>query len=197
MQSPTSYGPDPTHSNLTEPARGIVSSVPPALCTGGIAMVSGSVFYSIFQAPRNRDLIGVITRTRGTAAGATPTLCRVGLCTVEFDTDGIPTFDLVARIANDTAQWAGTFANYFRSFDTAGGFPAEYPLRGGDWYAGAALCVTAAAAPLLYGTGSALTVQAEDVAGSTVVQTGQTDIPLTHTPANRADYAPTAYVGLV
>jgi hypothetical protein len=76
--------------------------------------------------------------TGATAAGATPTLCRMGVYQV---VPGAATWSLIASIANDTSLFAAANTTYTRSFTT------PFTKVAGTRYAVAILVVTAAALP--------------------------------------------------
>lgn len=77
----------------------------------------------------------------GSAAGATPTLIRIGLYAIAANGDGT----LVAATANDTTLFAATNTPYTRSWSASVG------IVKGQRYALGQLCVTAAAAPTVPG----------------------------------------------
>lgn len=189
---------EPVHSMLRALPSAIISTAPAILCTQTVSITSGAVYYSIFKATKSKTISKIITKTRGTGAAATPTLCRVALCTVEW-TDGIesgiPTFTKVAQAASDTAMWAGTFTEYAKDLATAGGFPASYEIRKGQWYAGACLVVSGATVPGLYGVPNGLEVGSYPVGGFQRRQTGQTDIPASYAPAALADAQNAPWMG--
>lgn len=171
----------PMHSNLELREGDLTSSVAPPLATAGVTQLTGVVRYSIFRARANRDVTRVQTRCRGTAAGATPTLCRVALCSVDFDpVTGLPVYSRLAQTVNDPAMWAATFTTYDRSLQ------GTTRLIAGLWYATASLCVTAAAEPVLYGQGGGLVVSFPQ-SGNGQSQTGQTDIPASYSPSTVPD----------
>ena len=80
----------------------------------------------------------------GTAAGATPTLIRVGLYEIAADGDGT----LVAATANDTSLLAVANTAYEKALS------APYTLRRGQRYAAGLLVVTGATAPTIAGGAS-------------------------------------------
>ena len=119
---------------------------------------SGSVTYSFFRA--HRDItVGKIGVSRGTTNPSGVTLSRMGLYTVTGISGGTATLTLVAR-TNSSALGASSATWYEASFDTAGGYPANYLLTAGEVYAMAIIIV---------GT----------TPGSVVAQTGVTTIGLT------------------
>lgn len=106
----------------------------------------------------------------GTAAGATPTLCRVCLYTIDSSTgDGT----LVASIANDTALWSVANTGYTRSWS------ASYAKVAGQRYALGILVVTAAATPTFPGDSIAAGALAETAIDPRLCASlsGQSDVP--------------------
>jgi hypothetical protein len=91
-----------------------------------------------------RDVASTQVRlfTGGTAAGATPTVARVGLYSIAANGDGT----LVASTANDTALFGTQNTAYTKSWS------APYAVVKGTRYALGVLVVTGATAPTLAGT---------------------------------------------
>jgi hypothetical protein len=141
--------------------------------------MSGTVALTFFRACRTQVLSRWDMATCSTPFGATPTLIRGGLYTL----DSLSNLTLAASSANDTTL--GTVANtkFGKAFSTA------LEVYFGLWYAYAFLWVSAAAAPTLLGPASA--------AGSTHVAldtdprvngvfAGQSDLPAAITVAQVA-----------
>lgn len=124
-------------------ARGDVSS-------SSASCPSGTLRLSYFTAVRNETVTQVRTLTGGTAAAATPTLCRVGLFKVEANND----LTLVASTANDTTLWAATSTRYLTPFSV------PYTLQKGTRYAVGILCVSAVATPTFMGNNVMLGAEA-------------------------------------
>lgn len=115
------------------------------------------------------------THTSYTAAAATPTLCRMGLYTIDSSGNGT----LVAACASDTTLWAATDTTYSRALAS----PSSYTPVPGQRYAFALLCVSGVAVPKFMGVtygGNDVMDDAPRVAGRI---TGQTDLPATFTAA--------------
>lgn len=134
-------------------------------------VASGTVALSYWTARRTETITQVTTYTGGTAAGATPTLCRVGVYSVASNGD----LTLTASIANDTALWASTNTAYTRSFTSS------WTKTVGQRYAFALIVVTGAAIPVFLGTNNTsiavaapLFLQAPTISSRI---TGQTDLP--------------------
>jgi hypothetical protein len=101
-----------------------------------------------FTAEKSEAITQVETYTGTVAAGATPTLCRVGVYEIAANGDGT----LLAASANDTALWATVSTTYLKALT------ATFNKVAGQRYALAALIVTAAAIPILASPVSTLIV---------------------------------------
>lgn len=137
------------------------------ICDGtASASVSQLLKLSYFTAYKTETIGNVVTYTGGTAAGATPTLCKVGLYSVAANGD----LTLVASTANDTAMWAAANTAYTKALT------ASVKVQKGQRYALATLIVTAAAAPALVSNSVAAAVAgvAPRIHGQVA---GQTDLP--------------------
>lgn len=102
-----------------------------------IAPVTQELILTYFTARKSETVNNVRVNTGNTAAAATPTLCRIGL----YSVDGAGNLTLVASTANDTTLFAGTFTVYTRAFSVG------YALVAGSRYALGLLVVSAAAMP--------------------------------------------------
>jgi hypothetical protein len=132
-----------------------VSRIPQQLTTGesiidrryggvtGITLASGTVRYTYFQAEKTETCTQIKSVTDGTAAGATPTLAKMGVYSVNTSTGDLT---LLASSTNDTALWNATSSPFTKSLGTG------FAKVAGNWYACADLIVTAATAPNLAGT---------------------------------------------
>lgn len=132
-----------------------------------VTLTSGIVTMCYFTAQKSETVKSLGALSGTTAAGATPTLCKLGLYQADWTTGNLT---LLASTANDTTLFAATDTNYTRAVT------APTPKVRGNRYAWAALVVTAAAAPTIIGGGSwatALTI-APRISGRL---TGQTDLP--------------------
>jgi hypothetical protein len=129
-------------------------------------LTSQRLFLTMFTAANTRTYSTVYTATGGTAAAATPTLCRIGVYTV---VGNLAT--LVASIANDTTLWAATFTAYSRSLS------ASYATTAGSRYAVGVLCVTGAAAPSLAGASTANNAIQSLAPIVSIGLSGQNDLP--------------------
>jgi hypothetical protein len=117
-----------------------------------IAMTSGLARFSMFTARRTMSVANLRFLSGGTAAGATPSLVKFGLYTVDLSSArAIVTLTRVAVTASDTALFAAANTAYSKALTAA------YTVQEGARYAVAALVVTAAAAPTVQGvTGGAV-----------------------------------------
>lgn len=170
-------------SGATSYPGGIIDAVMQASVVSAATLTSGRVFRAVFRSPESRNVTTFVTRTRGTAAGATPTLCRIGLETVSINPTGNAVFTLVARTDNTTALWASVFTRYDTPMSSAGGYVSNYNLVAGQLYCVTALCVTGATPPALYGTLGAMPTTGNPLyhPQSSTSQLGQTDIPASWT----------------
>lgn len=113
------------------------------------ALVSQRVHLTYFTPKRPTPISRMLLLTGGTAAGATPTLCRAGYYEVTDPASG--DLELACAIANDTSLFAATFTEYLRNLSAGGGLPTSYTFLPGRRYASALLVVSAAAIPGFYG----------------------------------------------
>lgn len=110
---------------------------------GGVVVTQSRAMLTFFTSRKTETITKVRTITGSTAAAATPTLCRVGI----YSVDGSGNGTLVASIANDTTLWATANTAYSSTLSS--------PLAkvGGQRYALGIICVTGAAAPSFIGAG--------------------------------------------
>jgi hypothetical protein len=128
---------------------------------------AGTIYFNFFTPPINMT-ISQISMGTSTVAQVGSTLTRLGLYTF----DGT-TATLVARTANDTSLFSSAFTVYTRSFDTTGGYPANYSLVAGTRYAFAYILVGASTMPQFYGclTSSPIAALLPKISGSRATQT--------------------------
>lgn len=150
-----------------------------------ITLSTGVLRLRYFTA-RKTETITSVSMISGTAAGATPTLCRIGVYSVA--SDGALT--LVASCANDTALFAGATTEYTRSLS------ASLSKVAGTRYAIGALVVTGASAPTCYGAlvPSAVSGVAPRISG---LVSGQTDLPASVAAGSIGDSSHGPYVRLI
>lgn len=144
-----------------------------------LTMSSGTLRLTYFTSRKTETVTQAKVYTANTAAGATPTLIRIGLYTEAGNGD----LTLVASTPNDTSLLSGANAEYAKSFS------ASYGLVLGSRYAIGLIVVTAAAAPTVVGNtfGGIVNGAMPNRAPRLVsVFTGQTDLPSSITNANQA-----------
>jgi hypothetical protein len=103
-------------------------------------MTSQTLRLAYFTARKSELISNVRIFSAGTAAGATPSLIRVGIWTADLDGALLA---LVGSTASDTALLAGTFTAYTKALS------ASFTKVAGQRYAAGLLVVTAAAAPTI------------------------------------------------
>lgn len=148
--------------------------------TNNQPLVNQKVQFTCFTARKSETVGQIRTLTGSTGAAATPTLCRLGLYTVDA-TSGDMT--LVASTPNDTSLWAASGQAYTKSFSS------PYAVSRGARYAVAFLCTTGVAAPnLLLRTPlqTASSAEAALLPRLCGALTGQTDLPSSATQAGLA-----------
>jgi hypothetical protein len=135
--------------------------------TTSTTMANQVLRLSFFVARKTETSTQVRVLSGGTAAGATPTLARIGLYTIASNGDGT----LAASITSDTTLFAGTNTAYTRSWSSSIGMVA------GNRYALGILVVTGATAPTVLST--IIGVPSESgvapILGGTI--SAQTDLP--------------------
>lgn len=138
-----------------------------------VAGLSGLMELTYFTAYRSQTVNSLRSYTGGTAAAATPTLCRMGLYSVAGNGD----LTLIASTPNDTTVWAAANTAYTRAVS------APVSVTKGTRYAFARLVVTAATPPSWAAMGLALALNS--VAPRLQGQlSGQTDLPASVTAAS-------------
>jgi len=136
--------------------------------SSAVAPISQSLRLTYFTARKTESTTQVRMYSGGTAAAATPSLCRIGLWSVAANGD----LTLVASTANDTTLFAGTVTAYTRSWS------APYAKVAGQRYAIGALVVSATTMPTF--GGSQVTYSAEGGSVAPVmgaVINSQADLP--------------------
>lgn len=137
------------------------------LAAGGGTLTSGALRLTYFTALRTESITKVCSAV-AVAAGATPTICRIGIYTL----DGSNNLTLAHSTTNDTAMWSSTATLYEKTLSST------FNKVAGTRYAIGALCVTGATAPTIAGMNMSNGVLQSGVtpriAGS---YGGQTDLP--------------------
>lgn len=132
---------------------------------------SGQVSLVYFTARKTETITQLKMITGGTAAAATPTLCKMGVYSVAANGD----LTLAASTASDTSLFAATNTVYTKAL--SGGNLSKVK---GQRYAFAYIVVTAGAMPTWHGNSSLGNAPAAEMGAAprlTGVRTGQTDLP--------------------
>jgi hypothetical protein len=151
----------------------VTRSVGVGVAVATVATGSGNLILAQFNAKRGTPSTQVRVLSGTTAAGATPTLCRIGLYAVALNSQNVLTGTLVASTVNDTTLFAAASTAYARSWSAA-----VTPTLGAR-YALGVLVVTGAAAPTLVGESflvASESAQPPRLGGSLA---GQSDLPAT------------------
>lgn len=140
---------------------------------------TGNLRLAYFTARKSETVTQVRMWTGGTAAAATPTLCRIGVYSVAANGD----LALVAATANDVTLFAAANTAYTRALT------ASFAKVAGQRYAIGPLIVTAAAAPTVLGNGLWGSTPAELGAAPRLagVLSSQADLPTTALAASVGD----------
>lgn len=138
--------------------------------------VSGVVAVTTFEALKSETITRIRTFSGSTAAGATPTMCKVGVYSVADNGD----LTKLAETANNTGLWAATHTAYTENLLTS------FEKVAGRRYAVAMVIVTAATIPthmtgmnvavVSAGYDSGMIGELPKLAGRV---SGQTDLPAT------------------
>lgn len=135
--------------------------------SGSLATGTGNLRLSYFVARKTETTTQARVITGSTAAAATPTVCRIGLYSINAAGDGT----LVASTANDTTLFAATATAYTKSWSVA------YAKTAGTTYALGVLVVSGAATPTLAGAGVTTAAEAGIAPRLCASVTGQADLP--------------------
>lgn len=138
---------------------------------------------AFFTARRTETINNLTVYTGGTAAGATPTLIRLGVWSINSSDDLTA---LLASTASDTSLLASTNTAYTKALSSS------WSKVAGTRYALGILVVTGATAPQMTGqsvSASALLSGQTNKRRKTAALTGQTDLPST---ASAASYVASA-----
>lgn len=139
------------------------------ITTGQIGMNSGTMKIAHFTARKSETTTQVRVWCGGTAAGATPTLVRIGLYEIAADGSGV----LVASTPNDTALLASSNTAYTKSWSSS------YEKKAGRRYAVGILVVTGATAPTVAGDSSSFSDEMIELPVMNAAVTGLADLPAT------------------
>ena len=166
------------------------SNFPRFTLTSSVTMTSQLLRVSFFRATKDEVITQVRTSTTGTAAGATPTICRFGI----YDVDSAgTTYTLIASTTNDTSLFAGTNTRYTKSLT------ASFNKEAGKVYGCAILVVTAATAPTIAAP-AAFVGSANEAVEKPILYASlaaQADLPASLTAAGLSTATSAPYVALV
>jgi len=163
----------------------------PATMNAGIGAQDKLLRLVYMTAMRTETISQVRWYSGTTGAGATPTLIRFGVYSIDATTFAAT---LIASTVNDTTLFAATNTAYTRSFS------ASFTKTAGSIYALACLCVTAATAPTTPGmqsvtnTGATILGRLPRVSGSI---SAQTDLPSSYADASVSAYQSVLYAELL
>jgi hypothetical protein len=154
------------------------------ITSSAVTVASGSLRLAYFTAQRPNEFITQIRLYSGsTAAGATPTLVRIGVYEVNEVTGDLT---LVASTANDTTLFAATNTSYTKALS------ASWLKEKGKRYAIGVLVVTAAAVPTFTGQ-NAIPAGEAAMSPRITAYTAQTDLPNTITAGSLTNGASRIY----
>jgi hypothetical protein len=157
------------------------------IASSGVGVGSGSLRMTYFTCGKTETITQVRLHTGSTAAGATPTICRIAVYQVDETTGDL---SLVASTANDTALFAAASTEYTKAFS------APFTKYKGTRYAIGVLVVTAFALPNFCGQNSipsAETSKAPRITG----YSAQSDIVASITDASLTAGASRIYFALL
>lgn len=155
--------------------------------TATVSQTSGVMRLTYFTARKTETTTQVRVLSGGTAAGATPTLCRIGLYSI--DAAGAGT--LVAATASDTTLFAGANLAYTRAW------AAPYNKVAGQRYAIGTLVVTAATAPTLCGHSVSNSAEAQVAPAIAAALTAQADLPASYAAGSLTSSSLRPYAALL
>lgn len=150
-------------------------TIPRSWCNSNtLASTSQTLRLTYFRARKTETTTQVRVSTGTTAAGATPTLCRIGLYSIDSTTlNGT----LVASTSNDTTLFASANTAYTKSWSS------PYNKVTGQFYALGLLVVTVAASPSWPGLAVAIGLSSELLLSPRMTGSiaAQSDLPSTFT----------------
>ncbi len=156
--------------------------------TSAVAPASGHMRLAYFTGRKTETITQVRMWSGATAAGLTPTLCRIGLYSIAANGDGT----LVAAVDNDITLFATINTSYTRSW------ASSYGMVIGTRYAVGALVISVAAMPTYYGSalgaGAANGAEAALSVKLASVQSGLSDLPSSFTNAQAVGSGQRPYV---
>ncbi|HYH49649.1 MAG TPA: glycosyl hydrolase family 28-related protein [Acidimicrobiia bacterium] len=148
---------------------------------------AGTLRLTYFTARKTETINSVRVYSGGTAAGATPTLARIGVYSVAANGD----LTLVASTANDTTLFAGANTAYTKALS------APWSKVAGRRYAIGPLVVTGATAPTVVGYSAGNAAEAGIAPRVSGAVTGQTDLPASVAVGSVVSSGSTPYFAMV
>lgn len=152
------------------------------ITSAAVTHASGTVVLCYFVADKTETITTLTAYTSGTAAGATPTLCRMGIYSIAANGDGT----LVASTPNDTALFAAINTAYPKALS------ASLSKVAGQRYATALLVVSGAAMPTHLGAAFQATTPFSNIQALAPARnariTSQSDLPSSFVAATPAVY---------
>lgn len=136
--------------------------------SSSITMSSGTLRFGYFTARRTATVTAIRINSGTTAAGATPTLVRAGLYSVDATTGNLT---LMSAITSDTSLLAAALTTYSRNL------AANQTVQAGQRYAIGLIVVTGAAAPTAVGVLAATGGENSLSPALCAVLTSQADLP--------------------
>lgn len=153
-----------------------------------VSHATGTLGLTFFTGDKTETINNVTAYTGSTAAAATPSLCRIGI----YSVDGSGNLTLVASTPNDTALFAATTTAYQKALS------ASFSKVAGQRYAVGLLVISAAAMPTFMGP---LAVSNPVAQASNVLEpkltarlTGQTDLPSSIAVGSLVSYSQRVHV---
>lgn len=163
------------------------TSFPTVITNAGPALATGRFVGAGFTALRTETVSNLAMYCTMTAAGATPTLARMGVWAVNTDGSLTP----VASTANDTTLFATIQTRYTRALTT------PFTKTAGQRYVAGALVVTAAAAPVVAGHNVSSDFYTAAAPRIGYRLDSQTDLPGSVAAASLNNFASVPYVELL
>lgn len=154
-----------------------------AASTATITMVSGVVRLAYFVAHRTATVTAIRIPSGSTAAGATPTLVRFGL----YSVDSSGNLTLMSSTASDTSMFAASLTAYTKSLTSS------QTVLAGQQYAIGAIVVTSATAPSVTGGNVTCGTENQQTPYVSANLTGQTDLPSSITVGSLSNTASAIY----
>lgn len=157
-----------------------------AIASSSVTSGGSSLRLTYFTASKTENVSSVRVITGGTAAAATPTLCRIGIYAVGDNGD----LTLIASTPNDTTLFAAASTVYTKALS------APFVKYKGLRYAVGILVVSGVATPSFQGNNSVPASEAA-IAPRMVGYSAQTDLPATITEASLSAGTNQFYVALI